>query len=973
MNIRSVLAVGLGLTVMVVAPSGSTPRPDAVQLVESGRATATCNDIALIGVDGFRSGGGEAFGATLNAFVKAYVRRAATAGHGVDLQHVRGTFASARDLVGRAPASSRADRAVTRGRAARWLNDPSSLVSELSHSLAARVAKCPDQIVVLAGYAQGASVVHRLLGRVVGTPLSAHVAGAVLVSDPDRGVATAADILGNPAAPRSGQGVVNRLVKAVADVPPPGLDISVTSVCTRGDLVCDLRGSTVRNALAIQHSYATGAGRLQVAHASSQLWQRTQAWPVPVPGQDIQVAPGDPLSLQLLVSVGAGYADTVVFEDAQGLPPGVTLSSTGLLSGSLALPGSWIVSYRVRNTSPVTSSLPGSVTITSSLATASVSAGGQSTCEVRGDATAWCWGDNTFGQLGDGTNVDSVDPAQVGTAEDWASISTSGNHTCAIKQDATLWCWGVNNRGQLGLGGGIQRWNPQQVGQADAWQGVSVGWMHTCAVKLSGSLWCWGGEDHGQLGLGGGGDRLAPARVGSDDNWATVSVGGWHTCALRNSGSAWCWGRNDLGQLGDGTTVGRARPGAVNSQTSWTSIDATWSSTCALAADQSVSCWGMNDQGQLGDGTRVLRLNPQLVLGGHTWVDLSVGDAQACAVDINAAAWCWGSNRYGQLGTGTTTSEVKPARVRGGFEWHSIDAGWMHVCGVASEPSSQCWGNNEQGQLASGDRKDRSLPPGAQSRRQVPAPPRGLDSSVVVTTFNVLGSQHTVPGGGTPTYAPGRIRVEWARNLLNAEGSDIVGFQELQRDQLLQLQKAFGDSYEFYPGQQEGPRALWMSMMWDSSQWEMTGYENLEIPVIGKTRPNPMVRLRSLATGKEIWVINVHNSSKTTPEREKERDRATAMEIAAIKARRNDNVPVLFLGDMNEHKEAFCKITGHTDLAAVTGGSRTATTCVAPRVMRVDWIFASPEFKIRSASMESSGRVARITDHSVLTAQLSLP
>jgi endonuclease/exonuclease/phosphatase family metal-dependent hydrolase len=145
------------------------------------------------------------------------------------------------------------------------------------------------------------------------------------------------------------------------------------------------------------------------------------------------------------------------------------------------------------------------------------------------------------------------------------------------------------------------------------------------------------------------------------------------------------------------------------------------------------------------------------------------------------------------------------------------------------------------------------------------------------------------------------------------------------------------------------------------------------VPVIGTTRPNPMVRLRSKLTGRNIWVFNVHNSSKNTPARQRERNAAVKIEIGKILAQRAKRIPVVFLGDMNERKVIFCKVVRQTDLRAVTGGHATKKKCVPPRTMHLDWIFVSPEFKVRSAAFDRSPQVARITDHSVLNSTTSIP
>jgi len=243
---------------------------------------------------------------------------------------------------------------------------------------------------------------------------------------------------------------------------------------------------------------------------------------------------------------------------------------------------------------------------------------------------------------------------------------------------------------------------------------------------------------------------------------------------------------------------------------------------------------------------------------------------------------------------------------------------------------------------------------------------------VVATTFNSLGSQHTIPGGGAGNYAPGRIRSEWAGDLLRSLRSSFVGFQELQPDQYNQLRRTLEDRYGFYPGSTSNPRVVWQTVVWDKAQWQYVDSRIVDIPFQGKTRPNPMVRLRNITTGEDVWVLNVHNVSKALPSRQEERNRSVRIEIEHILAERERGIPVVFLGDMNERETVFCKVTGQTDLRAVTGGSNSGGTCSPPAKMHVDWIFASPELAIEDAEYLGTPQVSRITDHKVLTSRLRL-
>ncbi len=969
-----VLAGSLGLG--PVSPSPAAADEPVGPTTVASRATG-CAAVALLGVDGRGAGWGGAAtaGPELRRLAAAFV--SASAPTSVVVNHLGHPFVGVRRLVG-GRSHGLADRLVTAPLTRTWRADTQDVVRAVAGQLTARAAACPRQRFVLAGVGQGAGVAHRTVLRALKDPvLAGRLVGAALVSDPDRGAATSATVLGVPAAPRRGSGVVARLAVGAPDAPGAGVDTRVLSVCSRGDLVCDLRGWSVPRALEAHRSYRTPAGLALLDGTGARLAERAGAWPSLVRGQVVTTQPGVTFSRQLQAQVGPAYADGVEFTATGGLPAGVSLSRTGLLAGTVASAGSWTVALTVRNTGPVTSPRVGTVSVVAvgpGTGTGDpLSAGGQSSCQVTPAGEAWCVGSNDWGQLGDGTHVDRSSPVQVGTATTWDSIDTSGATTCAIKRSGALYCWGVNNRGQLGLGSGFQLTTPQRVGTSKDWAQVAVGWMHTCAVRTTGALFCWGENGDGQLGTGRRVNRMVPTRVGSASDWAAVVIGGWHTCAVRDDGSAWCWGRGDLGQLGTGTTGAALRPTRVASGRAWRSLDATWSSTCGVSRSGAMACWGLNDRGQLGDGTRTTSARPRAVVGAQTWSSVAVGDTFTCGLDDRRAAWCWGADTYGQLGNGTDADSATPSRVLGGRTWTGLDAGWMHTCGATSAGELQCWGNNEQGQLARGDLADRATPPGVRPRAAVPTPRRRASPEVRVTSFNVLGSQHTRPGGGTGQYAPGRIRSEWTKALLQDLDSGIVAFQELQTDQYADLVRSMGRTYDFYPANVRRPRVVWQSVMWDSSQWSFVSAIDVTVPVIGTTRPNPMVRLRNLSTGQDVYVFNVHNSSKATPERQRERNKAVRIEIAQILAQRDQEIPVLFLGDMNERATVFCKVTSQTDLRAVTGGSTGGGTCTPPRVMHLDWIFASPEFAIRSQGFLRTPQVSRITDHSLLTTRLSVP
>lgn len=246
----------------------------------------------------------------------------------------------------------------------------------------------------------------------------------------------------------------------------------------------------------------------------------------------------------------------------------------------------------------------------------------------------------------------------------------------------------------------------------------------------------------------------------------------------------------------------------------------------------------------------------------------------------------------------------------------------------------------------------------------------GVAYSFTMTTFNILGSQHTAPGGDARGYAPGRIRTEWAAGLISSYGASVVGLQEIQADQLAALGTATAGTFSFWPGTTLGGVGIPQNLMWDNRVWTPTYTGSITIPFVGTTRPQPIVRLRNIASGREIYVLNIHNSPN---DRQAERNQALAIEVAAIKELRKDGIPVFIMGDFNERENAFCTITGQTDLLASNGGSNAGGSCVPPAATRIDQIFGSVDAQLGGHRTDDSAAVNRITDHAVITTDVTVP
>jgi len=238
----------------------------------------------------------------------------------------------------------------------------------------------------------------------------------------------------------------------------------------------------------------------------------------------------------------------------------------------------------------------------------------------------------------------------------FASVDPGSLHTCGLTTSGAAYCWGDNTYGQLGDGTVMDRLTPVAVSGGLTFTTLSTGWRHTCGVTANGAAYCWGENVHGQLGDGTSGftPTTAPVAVTGGLDIASLTAGNFYTCALTSTGVAHCWGDGNLGQLGDGMNdVVVTAPRPVLGGLVFSSIDAFWYHTCGTTTGNEAYCWGNNLDGQVGDGTQELRNVPTLVAGGHDFAVISVGGFHTCGVTSGGAAYCWGANQSGELGDGT--------------------------------------------------------------------------------------------------------------------------------------------------------------------------------------------------------------------------------------------------------------------------------------------------------------------------------
>ncbi len=297
---------------------------------------------------------------------------------------------------------------------------------------------------------------------------------------------------------------------------------------------------------------------------------------------------------------------------------------------------------------PGDASKPGIVS--STVTFTSVSVGGSHACGIATSGIAYCWGSDQFGQLGDARLVNSTTPIPVATGNGptvFASISAGFRHTCGVTASGDAYCWGDNTFGQVGdgsSGAGDFVDMPTLVVGGLSFASISAGGDHTCGITTGGAAFCWGDNTVGQLGNGSvGGASVVPTSVAGAPAFTRISAstgtrtippfpalpipfklfGRGHTCALTAAGAVWCWGDDTDLQLGRGQYTGGSGLSGSAQQVSngekpgsavFTSISTGSRSSCAVANDGNAYCWGSNVHGALGNTLQAaFRGQPQKV------------------------------------------------------------------------------------------------------------------------------------------------------------------------------------------------------------------------------------------------------------------------------------------------------------------------------------------------------------------------
>jgi alpha-tubulin suppressor-like RCC1 family protein len=328
---------------------------------------------------------------------------------------------------------------------------------------------------------------------------------------------------------------------------------------------------------------------------------------------------------------------------------------------------------------------------------------------VNADGTVAASGNNTYGQLGNGTTTSSTTAVQVSGLTGMSEVTAADFSSYAMNTTGTVYAWGDNTFGQLGNGTTTASSTPVQVPGAAGVTQLAAGNYHVLALKPDGTVLAWGLNNAGQLGNNTMSISTTPVAVPGLTNVVQVAAGGlpgWagHSVALRNDGTVWTWGYGKHGQLGRGANASNPIPTQVPNLTGIVQIAANGDNTYALKSDGTVYAWGDSLYGQIGNTSAAQNQNTPLQAGITDVRAIAAASTNVMAIKNDGTVWDWGNNNTGQLGDGAACGKTctTPVRAAGLTGTGSIAGGYVHCLAEVISGSVYGWGSNTAGQLGNG-------------------------------------------------------------------------------------------------------------------------------------------------------------------------------------------------------------------------------------------------------------------------------
>lgn len=351
------------------------------------------------------------------------------------------------------------------------------------------------------------------------------------------------------------------------------------------------------------------------------------------------------------------------------------------------------------------------------------------------DGSIWAWGENGYGQLGDGTIVNRRTPVRVKFNERARTIACGSYHTLIVDEAGNLWGWGQNDAGQLGDADGKPSPLPKKIRDIAGNQisniiGIAAGVEHSLALTREGKILAFGGNSYGQLGRGVISETGQPLPVvgatygGQLSHVVAIAAGQYHSMALLKDGSAWAWGNNASGQLGDFSQTDSPAPGRISDPSNGgaisniKSISAGGNRSIVIKGDGTAWEWGERTLGAVDGGT-FQSVPKEIYRGSDNFMGAaraSLGRSHSIILRRDGRPLSWGRNLSGQLGDDSHAASAAPTLVSGvggegpPLDLISIAAGESHSLGLSRDGNIYAWGDNSFGQLGDGSPTDSESP-----------------------------------------------------------------------------------------------------------------------------------------------------------------------------------------------------------------------------------------------------------------------
>ncbi|MBC7386553.1 MAG: hypothetical protein H7301_10400 [Cryobacterium sp.] len=312
-------------------------------------------------------------------------------------------------------------------------------------------------------------------------------------------------------------------------------------------------------------------------------------------------------------------------------------------------------------------------------------------CRLLPDTTVSCWGNDSYGQLGDGLTTTLTTPFVFPGLTNVLSVGTGENYSCFLMSTGIVRCIGSGIYGNLGNGSNSASNTLVTVSGITNAVSLSVGNRHSCALLSDSTVKCWGQNFSGNLGNNSTTSSNIPVTAGSLTGVVSIRAGSFHTCALLGDGSTQCWGANNYGQMGNGSQGSNVLTPVSSTVGQAVAITVTGNNTCALISDGSVKCWGIGTAGNNGNSSFGNSYSPVSVTGISNAITVA---GAGCALLATGSVKCWGDGFYGQVGQGYTVSPglPSPATVINLSGVVQIASNGYTNCAVLSDASIKCWG-----------------------------------------------------------------------------------------------------------------------------------------------------------------------------------------------------------------------------------------------------------------------------------------